>query len=81
MISKIKSGTSVDAFLLAFVKCVTSLLGLLSVRIISDNFSYLEYGTYNQAILIASSISSITIMGFTDATNYFFNRFQLLFFI
>ena len=76
MILKIKSGTSVDAFLLAFVKCVTTLLGLLSVRIISDNFSYLEYGTYNQAILIASSISSITIIGFTDATNYYFNRFS-----
>jgi len=76
MTLKIKSGTSVDAILLAVVKCMTTILGLLTVRIISDNFTYSEYGTYNQAILIASSISSITILGFTDATNYYFNKFS-----
>ena len=76
MTLKIKSGTSVDAILLAVVKCMTTILGLLTVRIISDNFTYSEYGTYNQAILIASSIASITILGFTDATNYYFNKFN-----
>ena len=75
MISKIKSGTSLDAILLAFVKCVTTVIGLLTIRIISDKFSYSDYGTYNQAILIASSVASITILGFTDATNYYFNKF------
>lgn len=76
MTLKIKSGASVDAILLTIVKFFTIVIGLLTVRIISIHFSYSDYGTYNQAILIASSVSSITILGFTDAANYYFNKFS-----
>lgn len=75
MMSKFKSGTSLDALLLTIVKLITTVLGLLVIRIISEYFSYSDYGTYNQAIIIASTVSTITILGFVDATNYYFNKY------
>ena len=70
------TGNSVDAILLTSVKLITTVLSLITIRIISDKFTYSDYGTYNQALMIASTVASIIILGFTDATNYFFNKFS-----
>ena len=43
MMSKFKSGTSFDALLLTIVKLITTVLGLLVIRIISEYFSYSDY--------------------------------------
>ena len=63
-----------DTLALAITKVTTTCLGLLCIRIISDGFTLSEYGTYSQGLLIVSTLSSLTILGLTDATNYFFNK-------
>ena len=70
------NGSFVDAAFLTIVKVVTSLLGLVSTRIISDGFSFHLYGTYSQSMLLNTTISAIIILGLTDAVNLYFNRFR-----
>lgn len=70
-----KTRFAVDTIALTFVKLTTALIGLICVRIISDQFSLSEYGTYSQATLLVSTVSSLTILGLTDAANYFFNKY------
>lgn len=48
-------------------------LGLVCVKIISVFFSLEEYGLYAQSILIISTVCSFSILGMTDAVNYFYN--------
>ena len=43
-------------------------------KLLSVNFSLQEYGTYSQALLITSTATSLFDFGFTNATNYFYNR-------
>ena len=76
MIFQNQKGNSVDALLLTTVKLIATVISLITIRIISDKFSYSDYGTYNQAVIIASTMASIIILGFTDATNYFFNKYS-----
>ncbi len=66
-------GAAADSIVLTFVKVVTALLGILSTKLLSTQFSLQDYGTYSQAMLIVSTVTSITILGLTDATNYFYN--------
>lgn len=66
------NGSFVDAAFLTIVKVVTSLLGLVSTRIISDGFSFHLYGTYSQSMLLNTTISAIIILGLTDAVNLYF---------
>lgn len=66
-------GAAADSILLTFVKVVTALLGLLTTKLLSTQFSLHEYGTYSQAMLLVSTVTSITILGLSDATNYFYN--------
>lgn len=70
------NGSFVDVAFLTIVKVVTSLLGLVSTRIISDGFSFHLYGTYSQSMLLNTTISAIIILGLTDAVNLYFNRFR-----
>lgn len=72
-INKKLHGTAVDSLLLTFVKVITSVFGLLVTKIISTQFTLQQYGTYSQGMLIVSTATSITILGLTDATNYFYN--------
>lgn len=68
------NGVTIDSFFLTFVKLITTLLGLISIKLISSEFSLTEYGTYSQALLIVSTFTSFTILGLSDATNYYYNR-------
>ena len=67
-------GASGDSVLLVLVRIVTILLGLVITRILSQELSQYDYGTYSQVLLIVSTVSSLTILGMSDGINYFFCR-------
>ena len=67
-------GTTVDALWLTMVRLITMVVGLVCIKIISVYFSLEEYGLYAQSILIVSTTCSFSILGMTDAINYFYNR-------
>ena len=69
-----KPGILYDTLLLTFVKIITILAGLLTTKILSAHFSLLDYGTYSQTTLIVSICTSFSILGLTDASNYFYNK-------
>lgn len=75
MLGKIKKlrGASIDSLLLTFVRFFTMIVGLIITKMMSVYFSLDDYGTYSQAMLIVSTISSVSILGLTDAVNYFYN--------
>ncbi len=66
-------GISIDAIMLSAVRVVTMLLGLACVKIVSVHFSLSQFGLYSQAMLIVSTVGSLTILGFSDGINYFYN--------
>lgn len=65
-------GVSIDAILLTFIKLVTTALGLVITRLLSEYLSVYDYGTYSQILLVVSTVSSFTILGMMDGTNYFY---------
>lgn len=69
-----KSGASIDALLLTMVRVITMLMGFVCIKIVSVFFSLESYGLYAQALLIISTVTSLSILGMTDAVNYFFNN-------
>lgn len=68
------NGAGTNSIMLAFVQAITTVLGLVVTKLLSVNFSLQEYGTYSQALLVTSTATSISILGLTDATNYFYNK-------
>lgn len=71
---KLKGGAAIDSLLLAFVKVVTTMAGIVCTMVLSRTLTLAEYGTYSQGNLVISLITSMTVLGLTDASNYFFNR-------
>lgn len=71
---KIGNGAATNSILLMVVQIVTTVLGLIVTKLLSVNFSLQEYGTYSQALLVTSTATSLSILGLTNATNYFYNR-------
>jgi len=69
----VAQGASIDAIWLTIVRVVTMVLGLICIKIISVYFSLGEYSIYAQATLIISTACSFSILGLTDAVNYFYN--------
>lgn len=67
-------GAAVDSLALTFVQIITTLLGMAVTKLVAMNFSLAEYGTYSQAQLVVNTTTSITILGLTNATNYFYNN-------
>lgn len=67
-------GAAVDSLALTFVQVITTLLGMAVTKLVAMNFSLAEYGTYSQALLVVNTTTSITILGLTNATNYFYNN-------
>lgn len=67
----IRSGASTDAVLLTFIKLVTTALGFVITRLLSQKLSVYDYGTYSQILLVVSTVSSVTILGMMDGVNYF----------
>lgn len=47
---------------------------MVVIKLLSVSFSLQEYGTYSQALLITSTAASASILGLTNAVNYFYNR-------
>ena len=66
-------GAASDSILLTFVRVITAVLGLLVTKLLSIHFSLHEYGTYSQAMLVVTTATSISILGLTNAVNYFYN--------
>lgn len=73
-ISEKGGGAASSYILLMAAQLVTAILGMIVTKLLSVNFSLQEYGTYSQAILVTSTMSSASILGLTNATNYFYNR-------
>lgn len=67
------TGASADSLLLTFVRVITTVLGLLVTKLLSTQFTLHEYGTYSQAMLIVTTATSLSILGLTNAVNYFYN--------
>ena len=65
-------GVSLDAIFLTFIKLVTTGLGLIITRLLSEYLSVYDYGVYSQALLVISTVSSFTIFGMMDGINYFY---------
>ena len=71
---KIGVGASFDALMLTFVRIITMLISMVIFKILAVTFSLKEYGTYASAMLVATTAISLTILGLTDATNYFYAK-------
>ena len=76
MINKLHflTGASRDSFFLIIVKLVTASLGFVLTRLLADSLSIAQFGTYSQAMLLVSTLVSLTILGMIDGTNYFFHH-------
>ena len=66
------TGASTNAIYLIVVRIVTIVLSFVVARILSQYLSIYDYGTYSQIMLIVSTTSSLTILGMTDAINYYY---------
>ncbi len=72
----IGNGAATNSIMLTFVHVITTMLGIVVTKLLSVHFSLQEYGTYSQALLVTTTATSISILGLTNATNYFYNRTQ-----
>lgn len=70
----LRKGVAIDAVYLTIVRIITSLIGLINIKVVSVYFSLDSYGLYSQATLIVSTVTSIIILGMTDAVNFFYNN-------
>ncbi len=70
---KLNNGIASDSIWLTIVKVITALISIIITKILSVKFSLWEYGTYSQAMLIVSFATSLSILGLSDGTNYFYN--------
>lgn len=71
---RLGNGAATNSLLLTFVSVVTTLLGMVVAKLLSVNFSLQEYGTYSQALLVSSTLTSVCALGLSNATNFFFNK-------
>lgn len=71
---KIRSGIVLDSFVLTLVRVIVALIAIIISKLLAVNFTIEEFGGYSQAILITTTGTSLTILGLTDGTNYFFNK-------
>lgn len=75
MRGKVKfKGPAFDSLLLAVVKVATTLVGIVCTMVLARCLSLDAYGTYSQGNLVISMATSLTVLGLTDASSYFFNR-------
>lgn len=65
-------GASFDAIMLTFVRIVTMLISMVTFKVLAVTFSLEEYGTYASVMLVATTTVSLTVLGLTDAVNYFY---------
>ena len=65
-LSRVLKGPSADSLLLLFVRVITLLLSMVTTRILSQELSVTDYGTYSEITLLIATIFSLTIFGMTD---------------
>ena len=58
----------------SFTRLATTLIGIITTSILSHGLSLSDYGVYSQGNLVVSVLTSISILGFSDGTNYFYNK-------
>ena len=71
---KLRGGAATDSIILTFVKFVTMAIGLVITKLLSTQFSKADYGTYSQAMQVATTVTSFAILGLTNATSYYYNK-------
>ena len=71
---RIKGGAAVDSILLTGVRVFTAAVSMVVAKMLAVSFSVEEYGIYSEVMLIVTTGTSVTILGLTDAINYFFNK-------
>lgn len=71
---KIRGGIVLDSFILTLVRVITALIAIVVSKLLVVSFTIEEFGGYSQALLIATTGTSLIIFGLTDATNYFYNK-------
>lgn len=59
---------------MTIVKVMTALIGMINIKLVSEAFSLQDYGTYAQALLLTTTVTSITILGMTDGVNFWYNN-------
>ena len=65
-------GTSGDALLLMIVKLMTIALSFVVTRLLSQNLSLHDYGTYSQIMLVVSTVMALTALGMIDGVNFYY---------
>ena len=73
MLKKVQ-GASWDSIFLIVVRLLTTLTTIVQTRVLSAGLTLQEYGSYSQAILVASIATSFIMFGLGDGLNYFYNR-------
>lgn len=67
-------GASWDSIFLVVVRLLTTVTTILQTRVLSAGLTLQEYGSYSQAILVASVATSLIMFGLGDGLNYFYNK-------
>lgn len=67
-------GATVDALLLTFVNIIITLISMVIYKLLAVTFSLEEYGIYSSAMLVSTTVTSLTILGLTDAVNFFYTK-------
>lgn len=67
-------GATIDALSLTFVQIITTIISMVIYKFLAVAFSLEDYGIYSSAMLVSSTITSITILGLTDAINFFYTK-------
>lgn len=65
-----------DSLSLSLVRVISLLIGVISTSILSHGLDLATYGIYSQGNLLISMLTSLSILGFADGVNYFFNKFD-----
>lgn len=68
------NGATIDALSLTFVQIIITLISMVIYKLLAVTFSLEEYGIYSSAMLVSSTVTSITILGLTDAINFFYTK-------
>ena len=69
----ITNGAATDTLFLFLVQVITTVMGMAVTKLLSVYFTLDEYGLYSQVMLVSTTVTSLSILGLTNATNYFYN--------
>lgn len=67
-------GAMWDSIFLTGAKMLTMVFGIVLSKILSTGLSLTEYGAYSAVNIVTSVVTSLILLGFGDAVNYYFNK-------